>query len=321
MIFIYLLRKSLSPLHQSGQFPDLMGIGSSDDPSLPGLVWAYSPCTQAAPLDLCTDSFFESRAPAMEARLQQIHSAPKESLRAWVAAAWQAQEGRVSSLVSWDRFSSLQQAQVRVCRQGLLRKCLQCGFPFGNCNRRHVCTHSHIYVHVCMHTPMYLCVPVHVYMQAHTYTCACACACRTPAHRPPEGTVPSVNKPVMPSAHLVGSLLGLACGPWREDTLPVLWPVASMVHCRILSAHPKSSLLSCSLDVPERVKITDQGERIPRGQGASTRGRRVLGVLGPHLCWVTLGISPVSPLLGAPGSPSQGRADHLCLLSRILCPA
>ena len=48
----------------------------------------------------------------MEARLQQIHSAPEESLRAWVAAVWQAQEGRVSSLVSWDRFSSLQQAQV-----------------------------------------------------------------------------------------------------------------------------------------------------------------------------------------------------------------
>lgn len=182
MIFIYLLRKSLSPLHQSGQFPDLMGIGSSDDPSLPGLVCACSPCTQAAPLDLCTDSFYESRAPAMEARLQQIHSAPEESLRAWVAAAWQAQEGRVSSLVSWDRFSSLQQAQVRVCRRGLLRKCLQCGFPFGDCNRRHVCTHSHICVHVCMHTPMYLCVPAHVYMQAHTYTCACAC--RTPAHRP-----------------------------------------------------------------------------------------------------------------------------------------
>lgn len=226
MIFIYLLRKSLSPLHQSGQFPDLMGIGSSDDPSLPGLVWAYSPCTQAAPLDLCTDSFFESRAPAMEARLQQIHSAPKESLRAWVAAAWQAQEGRVSSLVSWDRFSSLQQAQVRVCRQGLLRKCLQCGFPFGNCNRRHVCTHSHIYVHVCMHTPMYLCVPVHVYMQAHTYTCACACACRTPAHRPPEGTVPSVNKPqlcLLPiwlAASLAwpvapgGKTLSLSCDQW-----------------------------------------------------------------------------------------------------------
>ena len=162
----------------------------------------------------------------MEARLQQIHSAPKESLRAWVAAAWQAQEGRVSSLVSWDRFSSLQQAQVRVCRQGLLRKCLQCGFPFGNCNRRHVCTHSHIYVHVCMHTPMYLCVPVHVYMQAHTYTCACACACRTPAHRPPEGTVPSVYMPqlcLLPiwlAASLAwpvapgGKTLSLSCDQW-----------------------------------------------------------------------------------------------------------
>lgn len=68
--------------------------------------------TQASPLDLLTDSFFSSREQALEARLQLIHSAPAESLRAWVTEAWQAQQGRVASLVSWDRFTSLQQAQV-----------------------------------------------------------------------------------------------------------------------------------------------------------------------------------------------------------------
>lgn len=74
---------------------------------------------QAFPLDLCTDSFFTSREPAIEARLQLIHAAPAERLRAWVAATWQAQEGRAASVVSWDRFASLQQAQVRVCMQGI----------------------------------------------------------------------------------------------------------------------------------------------------------------------------------------------------------
>jgi Fanconi-associated nuclease 1 len=72
--------------------------------------------TQASPLDLLTDSFFASREQALEARLQLIHSAPAESLRAWVGEAWQAQQGRVASLVSWDRFTSLQQAQVLLSR-------------------------------------------------------------------------------------------------------------------------------------------------------------------------------------------------------------
>ncbi|OWK09146.1 hypothetical protein Celaphus_00015285 [Cervus elaphus hippelaphus] len=72
----------------------------------------------------------------MEARLQQIHSAPEESLRAWVAAAWQAQEGRVSSLVSWDRFSSLQQAQDLVsCLGGSILSgvCRRLAVDFRHC--------------------------------------------------------------------------------------------------------------------------------------------------------------------------------------------
>ncbi|XP_059533918.1 fanconi-associated nuclease 1 isoform X4 [Myotis daubentonii] len=57
------------------------------------------------------DSFFASRRPALEARLRRIHAAPAERLRAWVAATWEAQEGRAAAVVSWDRFASLQQAQ------------------------------------------------------------------------------------------------------------------------------------------------------------------------------------------------------------------
>ncbi|XP_022410349.1 fanconi-associated nuclease 1 isoform X2 [Delphinapterus leucas] len=99
-------------IHGEGStFSTLYGLLLWDVIFMDGIPDAFRNAYQAAPLDLCTDSFFASRAPAIEARLRQIHGAPAESLRAWVAAAWQAQEGRVASLVSWDRFASLQQAQ------------------------------------------------------------------------------------------------------------------------------------------------------------------------------------------------------------------
>ncbi|XP_027759470.1 fanconi-associated nuclease 1 isoform X1 [Empidonax traillii] len=66
---------------------------------------------QTAPLDLYTDSFYESRRDAIEARLQQLHSASSETLAELVADVWTAQEGKAAALVSWGRFISLQQAQ------------------------------------------------------------------------------------------------------------------------------------------------------------------------------------------------------------------
>lgn len=101
---------------------------------------------QAFPLDLCTDSFFASRRPAIEARLRLIHAAPAERLRAWVAATWQAQEGRAAAVVSWDRFASLQQAQVKV-----LHVCM-CA-----CTRASVCAHMHMYLCACAR--LYMKVP------------------------------------------------------------------------------------------------------------------------------------------------------------------
>lgn len=99
-------------IHGEGStFSTLFGLLLWDIIFMDGIPDVFRNAYQAFPLDLCTDSFCASRQPAIEARLQQIHSAPVESLRAWVAAAWQAQEGRVASLVSWDRFASLQQAQ------------------------------------------------------------------------------------------------------------------------------------------------------------------------------------------------------------------
>ncbi|KAL6056383.1 hypothetical protein STEG23_016541 [Scotinomys teguina] len=99
-------------IHGEGStFSTLCGLLLWDIIFMGGIPDVFRNAYQASPLDLYTDSFFSSREQALEARLQQIHSAPAESLQAWVAEAWQAQQGRVTSLVSWDRFGSLQQAQ------------------------------------------------------------------------------------------------------------------------------------------------------------------------------------------------------------------
>ncbi|XP_038602809.1 fanconi-associated nuclease 1 [Tachyglossus aculeatus] len=66
---------------------------------------------QAFPLDLYTDSFYENRKDAIEARLRMLHGAAPETLRQLIAEVWSAQEGKAAAVVSWDRFTSLQQAQ------------------------------------------------------------------------------------------------------------------------------------------------------------------------------------------------------------------
>lgn len=67
---------------------------------------------QTFPLDLYTDSFYENRREAIESRLQFLHDASPETLKEMIRDVWNAQEGKAAVLVSWDRFSSLQQAQV-----------------------------------------------------------------------------------------------------------------------------------------------------------------------------------------------------------------
>lgn len=68
---------------------------------------------QAFPLDLYTDSFYEKRRDAIESRLQLLYTASSETLKEMIANVWNAQEGKAAALVSWDRFTSLQQAQVK----------------------------------------------------------------------------------------------------------------------------------------------------------------------------------------------------------------
>lgn len=72
---------------------------------------------QACPLDLYTDCFYENRKEAIEARAELLSSASTETLQELLAEVWTSQEGSVCTLVNWERFSGLQQAQVTVARK------------------------------------------------------------------------------------------------------------------------------------------------------------------------------------------------------------
>ncbi|XP_035520784.1 fanconi-associated nuclease 1 [Morone saxatilis] len=73
---------------------------------------------QTCPLDLYTDCFYENRKEAIDSRVQLIHEASVETLHDMLEDVWTSQEGKVCSLVSWERFSSLQQAQSLVSCMG-----------------------------------------------------------------------------------------------------------------------------------------------------------------------------------------------------------
>ncbi|XP_072291414.1 fanconi-associated nuclease 1 [Eucyclogobius newberryi] len=66
---------------------------------------------QTCPLDLYTDCFYGNRKEAIDSRVELISSATVETLHSMLEEVWATQEGKVCSLVSWERFSSLQQAQ------------------------------------------------------------------------------------------------------------------------------------------------------------------------------------------------------------------
>ncbi|XP_059190324.1 fanconi-associated nuclease 1 [Centropristis striata] len=69
---------------------------------------------QTCPLDLYTDCFYENRKDAIDSRVQLLSESSVETLRDMLEDVWTSQEGKVCSLVSWERFSSLQQAQSLV---------------------------------------------------------------------------------------------------------------------------------------------------------------------------------------------------------------
>ncbi|KAM4675607.1 fanconi-associated nuclease 1 [Discoglossus pictus] len=102
-------------IHGEGStFCTLYGLLMWDIMFMEGIPDVFRNSYQAFPLDLYTDHFFESRKDAIETRLQLLHESSTEELTQHVADVWEAHEGQAAALVSWERFSSLQQAQSLV---------------------------------------------------------------------------------------------------------------------------------------------------------------------------------------------------------------
>ncbi|KAK2917721.1 fanconi-associated nuclease 1 [Channa argus] len=73
---------------------------------------------QTCPLDLYTDCFYENRKEAINSRVELLSEASVETLHTMLEDVWTSQEGKACSLVNWERFSSLQQAQSLVSCMG-----------------------------------------------------------------------------------------------------------------------------------------------------------------------------------------------------------
>ncbi|NXG57705.1 FAN1 nuclease, partial [Hemiprocne comata] len=108
-------------IHGEGStFITLYGILMWDIIFMDAIPDVFRNSYQTSPLDLYTDSFYENRRDVIEARLQQLHTASSETLAKLMADIWTAQEGKAAALVSWGRFTSLQQAQSLVsCLGGM----------------------------------------------------------------------------------------------------------------------------------------------------------------------------------------------------------
>ncbi|KAG5273702.1 hypothetical protein AALO_G00154490 [Alosa alosa] len=102
-------------LHGEGStFSTLFGLLMWDIIFMEGVPDVFRYPYQTCPLDLHTDCFYGNRQEAIEARVQLVREAAVETLQELLADVWQSQQGRVCALVSWERFSSLQQAQSLV---------------------------------------------------------------------------------------------------------------------------------------------------------------------------------------------------------------
>ncbi|MGH0140003.1 UNVERIFIED_CONTAM: hypothetical protein FKN15_021683 [Acipenser sinensis] len=120
---------ALAHYHQQGFDQGIHGEGSTfftlcgllmwDIIFMDGIADVFRNPYQACPLDLHTDCFYENRREPIESRLQLLQEASTETLQTLIADTWNSQHGKAAALVSWERFSSLQQAQsLAVCFGG-----------------------------------------------------------------------------------------------------------------------------------------------------------------------------------------------------------
>ncbi|CAL9696807.1 unnamed protein product [Knipowitschia caucasica] len=102
-------------IHGEGStFSTLFALLLWDIIFMPGIPDVFRNPYQTCPLDLYTDCFYENRKEAIDSRVDLVSSASVELLHSMLEEVWTTQEGKVCSLVSWERFSSLQQTQSLV---------------------------------------------------------------------------------------------------------------------------------------------------------------------------------------------------------------
>ncbi|XP_008288992.1 fanconi-associated nuclease 1 [Stegastes partitus] len=106
-------------IHGEGStFSTLFGLLLWDIIFMEGIPDVFRNPYQTCPLDFYTDCFYENRKEAIASRVQLLTEASVETLNSMLEDVWNSQEGRVCSLVNWERFSSLQQAQSLVACLG-----------------------------------------------------------------------------------------------------------------------------------------------------------------------------------------------------------
>ncbi|KAM7396874.1 hypothetical protein PAMP_019880 [Pampus punctatissimus] len=115
---------SLAHYYRQGFDQGIHGEGSTFSTLFALLLWdlifmegipdVFRNLYQTCPLDLYTDGFYENRKETIDTRVQLLSEASVETLHSMLEDVWTSQEGKVCSLVNWERFSSLQQAQSLV---------------------------------------------------------------------------------------------------------------------------------------------------------------------------------------------------------------
>ncbi|XP_060115943.1 fanconi-associated nuclease 1 [Heteronotia binoei] len=116
-------------IHGEGStFSTLYGLLMWDVLFMDGIPDVFRNPYQSHPLDLYTDSFYENRKEAIEARLREMQAVSPETLTEWIGQVWNTQKGKATALVSWELFSSLEQVQN-------LARCFGGPFLSGVCRR------------------------------------------------------------------------------------------------------------------------------------------------------------------------------------------
>ncbi|XP_026220423.1 fanconi-associated nuclease 1 isoform X1 [Anabas testudineus] len=119
---------SLAHYRQQGFDQGIHGEGSTFSTLFALLLWdvifmegipdVFRNPYQTCPLDLYSDCFYENRKEAIDSHVHLLSEASVETLHSMLEDVWTSQKGNVCSLVNWERFSSLQQAQSLVSCMG-----------------------------------------------------------------------------------------------------------------------------------------------------------------------------------------------------------